>query len=144
MKRPRRLKASSISESKKHDKYKHIPYSLHVHTDISLSPVTEYERGFINDWCRSRRIDESYSTQSLVYWIRVKRHLSVTLMLREKNVDLYMVICIHLALKWQGYEEATDSKCPFYNDLLKIYPDLTKVEHSSMEFELLTFLNWEL
>lgn len=141
MKRPRRIKTVP---SKTHDKYKHNPYRLHVHTPLSLPCITDYERDFMNSWCIVRKIDESYLTQSLIYWIRIKKHLSITLMLCDRNVELYMVICIHLALKWQGYEEDTDTKCPFYSDLLAIYRGLTRSEHSSMEFEVLSLLNWEL
>ena len=107
-----------------------------------LSSVTNEERSFFWDWCKKRYLEDVYIIHALVLWVRSKRKISVSFLLRDCNKELYMKLCIHLSLKWNGYDEI--HKCDFLKDLKCTYPKLTPVEHCTMEFDLLNSLGWEL
>ena len=100
------------------------------------------DRKFFLDWCFSRNLETMYAIQGLVYWLRAKAHLGPFLQLRETNRAVYMVLCIHLSLKWWGYDEMF--KCCFINDLREISSSITVLEHQSKEFQLLEVLGFRL
>jgi len=55
---------------------------------------------------------------------------------------LYMILCVHLALKYLGYEEVF--RCNFYADLGEVCPSITVNRHQAMEWELFRTLNFDL
>lgn len=59
----------------------------------------------------------------------------------QRPKELYMIVCIHIALKWLGYDEVL--KCNFVKDLREIAPT-TKEVHQEMEFLILSELGWDL
>lgn len=115
---------------------------LYRKTECNLSRVRDDERDYIRRWCSTRHMEDSYAIRAIIYWIRVRSSLAVFFRLRESNKELYMVICIHVAMKWQGYDEIYS--VDFLKDLRTIYPELTVVVHQDMEYEVLTNLGWEL
>lgn len=116
--------------------------TLYVRKTIELCKISDNERLFIRNWCLKRNLEEIYPVQALTYWIRVKASLLVSFIVREQNRELYMIICVHLALKWHGYDELF--KCNFFGDMLELYPSLRCSEHQDMEIEVLRELQWEL
>lgn len=104
--------------------------------------VTELERDFIRSWCSKRHLDDVYAIRALMYWIRTKNKISYSWILREENKYLYMVLCIHISLKYDGYDELYS--CNFFKDLLEIYPSLDKSCYFTMEYEILSHLRWNL
>lgn len=106
------------------------------------SEVSKYEREFMWTWCESRFLEGSFTVRALVYWIRVKSSLSVFFLLNDKNKELYMVICIHISMKWYGYDEMF--KCNFLRDLKEIYKHLRVETHQDMEIQVLNALCWDL
>ena len=115
---------------------------LYTDNEQLLSSVTDKERDFFWGWCRERHLDSVYIVSALVLWIRSKRIISIDFLLRDCNKELYMILCIHLSLKWNGYDEI--HKCNFLYDLERVYPSIKACEHCDMEFRLLCALNWEL
>jgi len=107
-----------------------------------VSSITSHERDFIRNWCTTRNVDHSYAIRALLYWLRVKSHISVFFLLKKNNRELYMVICIHLSMKWQGYDEMF--KCTFIKDLREIDIEISPVSQQDMEFQVLKNLNWNL
>ena len=107
-----------------------------------LSSTSEFERDFVWGWCGSRFLDDIFPVVALTYWIRCKADVAVNFLLNEKNRELYMVICIHVAMKWLGYDE--DHKCDFRKDLLDVYGEVKPEAHRRMEIEILEALNWEM
>lgn len=116
--------------------------TLYKRKEINVCTVNDAERIFIRTWCIKRNLEDLYAIQALTYWVRVKASLVVSFLVRQENRELYMVICIHLALKWHGYDEVF--KCDFYRDLKEIYPQIRCCEHQEMEVEILRELQWEL
>ena len=55
--------------------------------------------------------------------------------------EFYMIVCIHVALKWLGYDEIL--KCDFVKDLREIAP-VTMDVHQEIEFMVLSELGWDL
>jgi len=53
-----------------------------------------------------------------------------------------MVLCIHISLKFDGYDELFS--CNFLRDLREVYPKLDPSSHFNMEFEILSHLQWNL
>ena len=119
-------------------------YLMKLYTDSEklLSRVTDEERDFFWGWCRERYIDDIFIVHSLLLWVRSKRTISVEFLLRDCNKELFMKLCIHLSLKWNGYDEI--HKCNFINDLKETYPSVSASEHCRMEFHLLSALNLDL
>lgn len=116
--------------------------TLYKRKDISLCTISDAERIFIRNWCATRNLEDMYAIQALTYWIRVKASLVVSFIVRKENRELYMIICIHIALKWHGYDEVFE--CDFFKDLKEICPFLRCSEHQDMEIEVLRELQWEL
>ncbi len=108
---------------------------------IHLSSISEQERLFFYHWTGSRYLDTKYMLLAMTYWMRIKGPMGTFLMIGHK--EHYMILCIHLALKWLAYEEENDKKCNFLADLKQVAP-LRPEEHQSMELEILKNLSWEL
>ena len=70
--------------------------------DTKLSRIPDDERGFFCEWVMSRHIEEQYLLLSLSYWMRIRAHIATMFLVKDKR--LYMVACIHTALKWLGYD----------------------------------------
>lgn len=107
-----------------------------------LSTTSEVEREFVWGWCENRFLEDIFPVVALTYWVRCKADVAVNFLLNKKNKELYMVICIHIAMKWLGYDE--DHKCDFLKDLLDVYEEVKPEGHRRMEIEILEALNWEL
>jgi hypothetical protein len=78
---------------------------------------------------------------AMTYWMRIKGPLGTFFLVNHK--EHYMIICIHLAIKWLAYEEENDKKCNYLEDLNQVAP-LRSTDHQNMELEVLKNLNWEL
>lgn len=52
-----------------------------------------------------------------------------------------MIVCVHIALKWLGYDE--DKSCNFIKDLREVGP-ITMDTHQNIEYHILGELGWEL
>lgn len=104
--------------------------------------ITEQERDFIRSWCAMRHIDDVYMIRSLLYWIRIRDNILYSLILNNRNREIYMILCIHTSLKFDGYDELF--ACNFIRDLREIIPDISPTKHFEMEFEVLTHLKWKL
>ena len=107
-----------------------------------LSKISEVEREFIWNWCERRNLDDIYAVVALTYWVRAKAEIAVNFFFQEENKKLYMLICVHLSLKWLGYDE--DHKCDFFADLTDVCREMKPERHRGMEIELLMALNWEM
>jgi len=114
---------------------------LYKDSGCKLSAITEDERDYIRRWCSRRYIDDPYAIRAIILWIRVKSSLAVFFMLNKTNKLVYMIICIHLSMKWQGYTEIC--KCDFIKDLREIDSELSSSTHQEMEFQVITNLNWD-
>lgn len=108
----------------------------------TLSNVPETEREFIWEWCESRNLDDIFAVVALTYWVRARAEVAVDFLLEENNKRLYMVLCIHVALKWLGYDE--QYKCDFFADLVCVHKAIKAQQHQRMEIDLLKALNWEM
>jgi len=106
------------------------------------SLISDQERYFIRSWCENRHIDDIYSIRAILYWIRVKKNIQYSFILNTHNRELYMIICIHISLKFDGYDEMF--LCNFIKDLKEIRPDIDSNSHFNMELEILKHLNWDL
>ena len=106
---------------------------------VTASYISEPERNFFRDWTFSRHIGEQYLVLALSYWTRVKASLGTFFIIRKK--ELYMISCIHLSLKWLGYDE--EYKCNFIADYRQV-SNITKDEHKEIELHVLKELNWVL
>lgn len=106
----------------------------------TMSKISGAERDFIWKWCEVRNLDDIFAVVALTYWVRARADIAVNFFFSDNNKTLYMVLCIHLALKWLGYDE--EKKCDFRKDLVEI-ENVQPLIHRQMEIELLTALNWE-
>jgi len=79
---------------------------------------------------------------SNTYWLRCKSHLYASFLRFSEAKNLYMILCVHLALKYLGYEEVF--RCNFYADLGEVCPSITVNRHQAMEWELFRTLNFDL
>lgn len=110
--------------------------------DATLSAIPDSEREFMWCWCRTRHLDDVYAVVTLTFWVRTRSHVAVFFILDSHHKNTYMVLCIHLALKWLGYDE--DHSCNFFKDLVDEKPELKPEHHRRMEMELLKALQWEM
>ena len=106
---------------------------------IDCCSITSEERNFFINWAKSRHITDQYIVLALTYWSRVKGGLGVFFLLRKK--ELYMLSCIHLSLKWLGYDE--EYKCNFIADFRQI-SKISQDDHKEIELHVLKELNWVL
>lgn len=114
-------------------------FRLYEKKDTKLSRIPDDERGFFREWVMSRHIEEQYLLLSLSYWMRIRADIATMFLVKDKR--LYMVACIHTALKWLGYDEVY--KCNFIKDLRDIQC-ITHQDHVDLEFEILRGLSWDL
>lgn len=129
-KRSRRTRRESYNE-------RDCRYQRHV--ESTASAVTDKERAFFFEWAIKRNLEKQYVVLAITYWMRVRSKIWTYFLQRPK--ELYMVVCIHIALKWLGYDEML--KCNFVKDLREIAPT-TKEVHQEMEFLILSELGWDL
>jgi hypothetical protein len=115
---------------------------FHVNKDETLSSISEEEREFVWSWCSQRNLDDVFAVVALTYWIRAKAHVAVNFVVEGSSRAVYMVLCIHLSLKWLGYDE--DHKCNFFSDIKEVWQDAKPYQHRGMEIDLLRSLNWEM
>lgn len=108
--------------------------------DLVLSKIPEVEREYIWDWCKSRHLDDIFPVVALTYWTRARVHIAIEFLVKPGMKDIYMVICIHIGLKWLGYDEA--HRCNFFKDLTDINEHLHPETHRKMEMDLLKALDW--
>lgn len=110
----------------------------------SLSTISEVEREFIWNWCENRHLDDVFAVVAMTYWVRARADVAINFLFNDNNKRVYMVLCIHLALKWLGYDE--ENKCDFFKDLVELVGKhfLRPVEHQRMEVDLLKALKWEM
>ena len=106
---------------------------------IEASAVTDEERDFFLEWGVKRNLEKQYVVLALTYWMRVRSRIWPCFY--ERSKQFYMVACLHVALKWLGYDEVL--KCSFIRDLREI-GTITMDEHQSIEFLILTELGWDL
>ncbi|CAM9092365.1 unnamed protein product [Ectocarpus sp. 12 AP-2014] len=106
---------------------------------VGASAVTDEERAFFLEWATKRHIEKQFVVLALTYWMRVRSKIWTCFLIRPKQ--LYMIACIHIALKWLGYDEIL--KCNFIKDLREVEP-LTKEAHQEIEFLILGELGWDL
>lgn len=116
--------------------------NFHVSTPDTLSAVSEDEREFVWTWCSDRNLDDIFAVVALTYWVRAKAHVAVNFVIEESSRVVYMVLCIHLSLKWLGYDE--DHKCDFFSDIKEVWHTARPEQHQSMEMDLLQSLKWEM
>lgn len=117
--------------------------SFYAEAGIELSKVSEAEREFFWNWCGTRHLDDIFAVVALTYWVRARAEVAVNFLFNDKNKILYMVLCIHLSLKWLGYDE--EKHCNFLKDLVDAVGVRLKPEvHQRMEMDLLKALNWEM
>jgi len=114
---------------------------LYSDSKSKLTGITTDERDYIRGWCSRRYVEDSYAVRAIIFWMRVKSSLSVFFMLKPTNKMIYMILCIHISMKWQGYTET--HKCDFLGDLKKVDPELSTCNHQEMEYHVITNLNWE-
>ncbi len=115
-------------------------FGLYRKKEPSLSRIVGDEREFFVSWVRSRHIEDQHLVLALTYWMRVRADLATFFLVRDKR--LYMILCIHAALKWLGYDEVF--KCDFLRDLREVDPRTTPRDHEDLEMEVLKSLSWDL
>jgi hypothetical protein len=116
-------------------------YPMYQKSKTSISSISEQERLFFYHWTGSRHLEQKYMLLAMTYWMRIKSPLGTFFLVNHK--EHYMIICIHLAIKWLAYEEENDKKCNYLEDLKQVAP-LRSSDHQNMELEILKSLNWEL
>jgi len=114
-------------------------FKLYEKNLSKLSGISDEERSFFHHWVRARHLDDEYLILSLTYWMRVRAGLATLFLVRDKRI--YMILCLHIALKWLGYDEVY--KCNFIEDIREVY-NVNPQEHSELEMEVLRELSWEL
>lgn len=103
------------------------------------SAVTDKERNFFLEWATKRNLEKQYVVLALTYWMRVRSKIWTCFLERPKQ--LYMIACIHVALKWLGYDEVL--KCNFIKDLREA-AHVTVETHQDIEYLVLSELGWDL
>lgn len=115
---------------------------LYQDLPVVISKVSNDERAFIREWCDTRQLEQNYIVVSTTYWLRCKSYVYASSLMYPECKTLYMVLCIHLALKHLGYDEVR--KCHFMTDLVEIYPSMNARTHQQMEWELFRALNFDM
>lgn len=114
-------------------------FKLHQKREENLSKILDDEREFFRVWTSSRHLEDQYYLLALTYWMRIRSEIATFFLIRDKR--LYMVLCIHTALKWLGYDEV--HKCNFLKDLNEI-SSISSQDHAELEMEVLRGLSWDL
>lgn len=102
--------------------------------------ITKQERDFVWSWCRTRNLDDVYTVLALTLWVRAKPRVCP----HDRDITanfIYMVSCIHLALKYLGYDEI--ARCNFFADIKQINTQYTFKKHQQVELTLLRALEWK-
>ena len=107
--------------------------------EVVASAVTDEERAFFFEWGAKRNLEKQYVVLAIIYWMRVRSKIWTSFLERPKQ--FYMIVCIHIALKWLGYDEVL--KCNFIKDLREVGP-ITMETHQSLEVMILSELHWDL
>lgn len=107
--------------------------------EVVASAVTDEERAFFFEWGTKRKLEKQYVVLAIIYWMRVRSKIWTSFLERPKQI--YMIVCIHIALKWLGYDEVL--KCNFIKDLREVGP-ITMEMHQSIEVMILSELCWDL
>lgn len=115
---------------------------LFQNVPLQLVNITEEERFFLREWCQARNLDETHIVMATTYWLRCKGHAYPSLLMFVEAKSMYMILCVHLALKHLGYDET--HKCDFLADLKQVYSSTTPAQHRSMEWELFRYLNFDM
>lgn len=117
-------------------------YALYKnHVQVTASAVTDEERAFFLEWVTKRNLEQAYFVLALTYWMRVKSSIWAYMFLNEHPKEFYMIVCMHIALKWLGYDEVL--KCNFVEDLREVAA-VTMDTHQKIEFLVLSELGWDL
>jgi len=103
------------------------------------SAITDEERAFFFEWATKRNLEKQHVVLAITYWMRVRSKIWTCFLERPKQ--FYMIVCIHVALKWLGYDEVL--KCNFIKDLREVGP-ITMETHQRIEFMILRELHWDL
>lgn len=141
----------TLNKKKIYNKHSTKTYNKHVDplttfpmfqtSKVHVSSISDNERLFFYHWTGSRHLEHKYMLLAMTYWMRIKGPLGTFWLVNHK--EHYMIICIHLALKWLAYEEENDKKCNFLQDLKQV-AHIKPEDHQTMELEILKALNWEL
>lgn len=131
--------SGEMTDKRRAKRPRSVPGKAGAKLHLVVSAVTDEERAYFVDWVEKRNLDKQYLVLALTYWMRVKSRIWTCFLKHRK--ELYMVVCIHIALKWLGYDEV--SKCDFVKDLRQISP-VTAEDHQGMEFVVLSELEWDL
>lgn len=107
---------------------------------VCASAVTDEERAFFLEWATKRNLEKQHVVLALTYWMRVRSKIW-TCFLIPHHKEFSMIVCVHIALKWLGYDE--ENKCNFIQDLREIGP-ITMETHQEIEFLILGELAWDL
>lgn len=134
-----RRKSTSWRKTPECEKCINHTFKLYEENKSYLSRISDEERAFFHHWVRKRNLEDEYLILSLTYWMRVKAGLATLFLVRDKRI--YMILCIHIALKWLGYDEVY--KCNFIEDIREVYR-INPQEHSELEMDVLRELSWEL
>lgn len=109
--------------------------------EIVASPVTDEERAYFLEWVTERNLQKEYFVLALTYWMRVRSKIWANMLIKEHPKEFYMIVCIHVALKWLGYDEVL--RCNFVQDLREVAA-VTMDAHQEIEFLVLSELGWNL
>ncbi|ACH46772.1 unknown [Feldmannia species virus] len=109
---------------------------------MKLLPIKHDEKDFVWTWCRERHLDDVYTVLALTIWIRVKPGITVFFLLDDRRKATYMVACVHIALKYLGYDEL--AKCDFLRDIRQVDPGASTEYHQNIEIQILEILDWKI
>ncbi|CBN80382.1 EsV-1-79 [Ectocarpus siliculosus] len=139
--RPAAAKRRSVCRlSKKPRDSLNATYALYQQpVEIAASPVTDEERAYFLEWVTKRNLSKQYFVLALTYWMRVRSKIWANMLVKEHRKELYMIVCIHIALKWLGYDEVLS--CNFVQDLREVAA-VTMDVHQEIEFLVLSELGW--
>lgn len=107
--------------------------------EVAASAVTDDERIFFLEWGKKRNLEKQHVVLAITYWMRVRSKIWTCFF--EHPKQFYMIACIHVALKWLGYDEVL--KRNFIKDLREIGP-VTMDTHQGIEFMIVSELGWDL
>jgi hypothetical protein len=115
-------------------------YSLHqTNIPVAVSVIPTEDREWFTEWGEERFIEDVFVAQALCYWVRTRQ---MAVEEREMPMGVYKVLCMHIAMKWLGYDEIYDIN--FLRDLRSEMGDITSTEHLETEIKILRFLQWKL
>ena len=110
-----------------------------VPSTAHASAILDDEWRFFHEWAARRNLDKMYLVLALTYWMRVRSRVWTCFLQHPK--EFYMIACLHVALKWLGYDEVL--KCDFIRDFREVSP-VDKRLHQKIEILVLSELDWDL